>query len=78
MKTEHNIMNGLDVRTARRLILFVAGVYILLAGAIELSKLAGVMDSITATELTRDLTTLGSLVVGTVIGFYLASRQRQA
>ncbi len=70
-------MNGLDVRTARRLILFVAGVYILLAGAIELSKLAGVMDTITATELTRDLTTLGSLVVGTVIGFYLASRQRQ-
>ncbi len=70
-------MNGLDVRTARRLILLVAGVYILLAGAIELSKLAGVMDSITATELTRELTTLGSLVVGTVIGFYLASGQRQ-
>jgi hypothetical protein len=71
-------MNGLDVRTARRLILMVAGVYILLAGGIELSKHAGAMDSIEAADLTRKLTTLASLAVGTVIGFYLASRQRQS
>ncbi len=70
-------MTGLDVQTARRLILMVAGVYILLAGAIELSKIGGILDTATAVELIRKLTTLGSLVVGTVIGFYLASRERQ-
>jgi hypothetical protein len=75
---EHNNMTGLDVQTARRLILFVAGIYILLTGAIELSRLAGALDSITAAELIRKLTTFGSLVVGTVIGFYLASRQRES
>jgi hypothetical protein len=71
-------MTGLDSRTARRLLLLVAGVYILLAGAIELSKLAGMTDPITAVEDIRKLTTLGSLAVGTVIGFYLSSRQRQS
>jgi hypothetical protein len=71
-------MVDLDVRTARRLILMVAGIYILLTGGIELSKLAGAMDSVEAVELTRKLTTLASLAVGTVIGFYLASRQRQS
>jgi hypothetical protein len=49
-----------------------------LTGGIELTKLAGSMDSIEAAELTRKLTTLASLAVGTVIGFYLASRQRQS
>ena len=71
-------MTDLDVRTARRLLLFVAGIYILSTGGIELSKLAGAMDSLEAYELTRKLTTLASLAVGTVIGFYLASRQRQS
>jgi hypothetical protein len=71
-------MTGLDVQTARRLILFVAGIYILFAGAIELSRMAGVTDAITAAELVRKLTTLGSLAVGTVIGFYLASGQRES
>jgi hypothetical protein len=33
---------------------------------------------LTASEDIRKLTTLGSLAVGTVIGFYLASRQRQS
>jgi hypothetical protein len=70
-------MNGLDVQTARRLLLMVAGVYILLVGGIELSKLADVTDAFTAAELTRKLTTLASLAVGTVIGFYLASGQQQ-
>jgi hypothetical protein len=70
-------MNGLDVQTARRLLLMVAGVYILLAGGIELSKHAGMTDAFTAAELTRKLTTLASLAVGTVIGFYLASGQQQ-
>jgi hypothetical protein len=36
------------------------------------------MDPITAAELVRKLTTFGSLAVGTVIGFYLASRQRES
>ena len=71
-------MIGLDVRTARRLLLLVAGIYILLTGGIELSKLAGAMDSLEAYELTRKITTLASLAVGTVIGFYLASRQRES
>jgi hypothetical protein len=71
-------MTGLDVQTARRLILFIAGIYILLAGAIELSRVAGVTDTLTAAELVRKLTTLGSLAVGTVIGFYIASRQRES
>jgi len=70
-------MTGLDVQTARRLLLMIAGVYLLLTGGIELSKLAGTMDSIAAAELTRKLTTFASLAVGTVIGFYLASGQRQ-
>ena len=71
-------MINLDVQTARRLILMVAGVYIVLAGAIELSRIAGVTDAMTAAELVRKLTTLGSLAVGTVIGFYLASGQRES
>lgn len=71
-------MTALDVRTARRLLLLVAGIYILLTGGIELSKLAGAMDSLEAYELTRKITTLASLAVGTVIGFYLASRQRES
>ncbi len=67
-----------DVSTARRLLLMIAGVYILFTGGIEVSKLAGAMDSLEAAELTRRLTTLASLAVGTVIGFYLASGQRQS
>ncbi len=51
-------MTALDVRTARRLILTIAGVYILLPGGVELSKLWGAMDSFV--ELTRKLTTLAS------------------
>ena len=53
-------------------------VWVLLAGAIELSRVAGVTDTLTAAELVRKLTTLGSLAVGTVIGFYIASRQRES
>jgi hypothetical protein len=71
-------MSGLDVQAARRLLLMVAAGYILVAGAIELSQRAGAVDSFTASELIRKLTTLGSLAVGAVIGFYLASRQRQS
>ncbi|MGH9324452.1 MAG: hypothetical protein ACRD3V_31780 [Vicinamibacteria bacterium] len=70
-------MTRLDAQTARRLILLVAGVYILFTGGIELSKLSGVTDSLTAAELIRKVTTLASLTVGAVIGFYLASGQRQ-
>jgi hypothetical protein len=37
-----------------------------------------VTDPSTASELARTLTTLASLLVGTVIGFYLASGQRES
>ena len=71
-------MSGPDVTAARRLLLLIAGLYILLTGGMELAKHGGVMDPIEAAELLRKLTTLGSLAVGTVIGFYLASRQRES
>lgn len=70
-------MRGLDVETARRWILLVAGVYILLLGAVELAKLLGA-EPIAADDLIQAMTTLASLAVGTIIGFYVASRQRQS
>jgi cytochrome c biogenesis protein CcdA len=70
-------MRGLDQPTARYLILRIAGIYILLLGALQLARLAGVVATVTATELTQKATTLGSLAVGTVIGFYLSSRRRE-
>lgn len=65
-------------RTARQLILFVAGVYIVLIGLTELGRIGALLTRLTADELTRSLTTLASLTVGTVLGYYLASRQRQS
>ncbi len=70
-------MRGLDQPTARSLILSIAGSYILLLGCLELGRLTGALDPVTAGELTQKATTLGSLAVGTVIGFYLSSRPRQ-
>lgn len=71
-------MVRLDVRTAQRLLLWIAGVYLLLVGAVELFELAATSDPETTRELIQKLTTLASLSVGTVIGFYLASGQRQS
>jgi hypothetical protein len=71
-------LTGLDSSTARRLLLVVAAVYLLFNGAIELSKETGDIDAFIAAELVRKATTLASLAVGLVIGFYLASRQRQS
>jgi hypothetical protein len=71
-------LTGLDASTARRLLLAVAAVYLLFNGAIELSKAIGDIDPFVAAELVRKATTLASLSVGLVIGFYLASRQRQS
>jgi hypothetical protein len=71
-------LTGLDSSTARRLLLVVAAVYLLFNGVIELSKATGDIDAFIAAELVRKATTLASLAVGLVIGFYLASRQRQS
>jgi hypothetical protein len=71
-------LTGLDASTARRLLLIVAAVYLLFNGAIELSKAIGDIDAFAAADLVRKATTLASLAVGLVIGFYLASRQRQS
>ncbi len=62
-------MQGLAKPTARYLILSVAGVYILL-----LEYPTGALDPWTLGELTQKATTLGSLAVETVTGFYLAVR----
>ena len=70
-------MRGLNQPTARYLILSIAGVYILILGCLELGRRAGALDPVTTGELTQKVTTLGSLAVGTVIGFYLSSRPRQ-
>lgn len=65
----------LDVETARRMILFVAGVYILLLGAVRIAQRFGAGE-LAANDLLQTMTTLASLAVGTIIGFYLASRHR--
>jgi hypothetical protein len=70
-------MRSLDVESARRLILLVAGIYIFLLGAVTIAKRFGA-EPLAANELIQTLTTIGSLAVGTIIGFYLASRQRQS
>jgi uncharacterized membrane protein HdeD (DUF308 family) len=67
----------LDVETARRMILFVAGVYILLVGAVEIAKHLGTEPE-AANDLLQQMTTIASLTVGTIIGFYLASRKRHS
>ena len=71
-------MRALSQASARYLILMVAGVYIVLIGLLEGSARAGLVDTIAAGEAIQQLTTLASLTVGAVLGFYLASRQRQS
>ena len=62
-------MQGLLKPTARYLILSVAGVYILL-----LEYPTGALDPWPLGKPTKKATTLGSLAVETVTGFYLAFR----
>jgi len=69
-------MRDFGVETARRRILLVAGVDILLPGAVEVAKQFGA-EPFAANDLIQTMTILASLAVGAIIGFYLASRQRQ-
>jgi hypothetical protein len=68
----------LHQRTARQLILSAAAVYLVLVGTIELGRRLGVVGTFTANDAVRAVTTLASLAVGSVLGFYLASRQRES
>lgn len=65
-------------RTARQLILVAAAVYLVLAGSIELGRRTGVLDAFAVEDAVHAITTLASLAVGSVIGFYLASGQRES
>ena len=64
-------------KTARQLILAVAGVYIVILGFVELGRGALAFDSGAASELLRTITTLASLSVGAILGFYIASPRRE-
>ncbi|HSF17074.1 MAG TPA: hypothetical protein VLK65_16105 [Vicinamibacteria bacterium] len=64
-------------RTARQLILAVAGVYIVILGLVELGRGALAFDPAAASELLRTVTTLASLSVGAILGFYIASPRRE-
>jgi len=64
--------------SARFVILMLAGVYIVLAGIAEGARHVGLMDPITANEVLQKITTLASLSVGSVIGFYLATEKRHS
>jgi len=71
-------MVGLNQNQARTIILMVAGVYIVLLGMVEGAHLWGMLDRIAASEVLQQLTTLGSLTVGAVIGFHIASRHHES
>ncbi|HXV61994.1 MAG TPA: hypothetical protein VEK15_14950 [Vicinamibacteria bacterium] len=64
-------------RTARQLILAVAGVYIVILGFVELGRGAMAVDPAVASELLRTVTTIASLSVGAILGFYIASPRRE-
>ena len=65
-------------RTAGQLILLAAAVYLVLVGCIELGRKTSVVDTLAADDAVQGITTLASLAVGCVIGFYLASGQRES
>lgn len=71
-------MRTIDQASARFLILKVAAIYLVLVGLLEMSSRVSLVNSFTAAEWIQSLTTLASLTVGCVIGFYLASRPRQS
>lgn len=54
-----------------------AGVYIVILGLVELGRGALAFDPAAASELLRTVTTLASLSVGAILGFYIASPRRE-
>lgn len=55
-----------------------AAVYLVLVGCIELGRRAGIVGTFAADDAVQAITTLASLAVGSVLGFYLASGQRES
>ena len=68
-------MRGLDASSARRLVLAVAGIYIVALGIAGLLHRAEAIDSVTLADFGHSVTSLASLALGGVIGLYLASFQ---
>ena len=71
-------MRPLSQASARYIILMVAGGYIVVLGLVEAARIVGALDTIQAGEVLRQITTVASLSVGAVLGFYIASQQRQS
>ena len=71
-------MRALNQASARYAILMVAGLYIVLIGMAEASQRMGLLDSFAFGELVQQLTTVASLSVGAVLGFYLASQRSES
>jgi len=60
------------------MILMVAGGYIVVLGLVEGARGVGAIDTLMTGEVVRQITTVASLSVGAVLGFYIASHQRQS
>jgi len=71
-------MRPLSQASARYIILMVAGGYIVVLGLVEAARIVGALDTIQTGEVLRQITTVASLSVGAVLGFYIASHQRQS
>ena len=71
-------MKPLSQASARYIILMVAGGYIVVLGLVEGARGVGAFDTLIAGEVLRQITTVASLSVGAVLGFYIASQQRQS
>ena len=56
----------------------VAGGYIVVLGFVEAPRNVGAIDTLLAGEVLQQITTVASLSVGAVLGFYIASHQRQS
>ncbi len=69
-------MKSLSQASARYLILMVAGGYIVLLGLVEGARSVGAFDTLMAGEVLQQITTVASLSVGAVLGFYIASRSQ--
>ena len=71
-------MTPLSQASARYIILMVAGGYIVVLGLVEVARNVGAIDTLLAAEVLQQITTVASLSVGAVLGFYIASHQRQS
>ncbi len=71
-------MKPLSQARARYIILMVAGGYIVVLGLVEGARGLGAFDTLMAGEVLQQITTVASLSVGAVLGFYIASHQRQS